>query len=99
MEVRIEECHIEKRTQWGPVKQRHTLDRVFVNGKQAGWVPWDEKDPFHGVFHPLSGFPNELVEDVCKASGGKLTRSLKAPVPHQTLDEFQDSGDSDGDDE
>ena len=63
------------------------FDYVMVDGRHAGWVPSDPDDPFHDCFHPLSGFPQSLCNDVVKNSGGRLKRSLRAPVPHASDEE------------
>lgn len=80
VEVRIEPFHVPKQTDFGEVQQRMGLDRVYVNGRLGGYMPWDEKDSFCGVFHPLSGFPPELVADVVDACD-KISGTLAAPVP------------------
>ena len=82
MQVEIREFNSKKSTRWGEVDVPFGLSMVIVNGKQAGWTPREESDPNFGAFHPLSGFPQELVADVQK-NCDKLTSSLKAPVPHQ----------------
>lgn len=79
MKVEIKPFHIPKQTDFGEVQQRVGLDRVYVNGKLGGYMPWEKNDPFCGVFHPLSGFPPELVADVVDASS-VITGTLSAPV-------------------
>lgn len=79
MKVEIREFYTEEPSKWGTVKTRCGFDMVMVNDVQAGWVPSDPNDPNALVFHPLSGFPQELVDEVIANSN--LRSSLKAPKP------------------
>lgn len=92
--------HSEKH--WGVVEQRDSKDMVLVNGRLAGWVYRyiEGHPPEHNKhaekFHPLSGFPQAW----CKIVDEKLKlefESLRAPVPHQTIDPV-DPNEMDGDD-
>lgn len=91
------ECKVEvkpfmfaQQTDYGPVEKRFGLDRVYVNGKLGGYAPHDEQDPFCGVFHPLSGFPPEMLAAVVDNSGGKLKGTLAAPKPEPEESEEED---------
>ena len=79
--VEVKPHTIVEETQWGKTEKQTGLDRVYVNNKLAGYAPNGEKDLFRGVFHPLSGFPNELCPTVVDRSAGKLSGHLKAPKP------------------
>jgi hypothetical protein len=90
MEVEVKPVYLSKETRFGTVKQRSGLDEVWVNGALAGHVPHEEKDDFFGVFHPLSGFPAEMLPDVvdkCKEITGTLA------TPH--VPQLEDDEDSD----
>ncbi len=76
MQVDIQSVFVETPSRWGPVKKQHGLSRVLVDGNLAGYVPV-EGDKNAGVFHPLQNFPREHESAVIKASGGKLTRSIR----------------------
>lgn len=80
MEVKREPFFLPKQTPYGEVKKRYGHDRVIVNGRLAGYVPI-EGEPSADVFHPLSGFPQELCEEVAKAL--KLKGSFDAPIQHE----------------
>lgn len=86
--VEIKEWSVPKETAYGTVQQRVGLDRVYVNGRLGGYVPV-APDPNADVFHPLSGFPQELVPEVV-ASNARFKRSLAAPVPHAEPEEDVD---------
>lgn len=91
--VEVQSFMVQDQTGFGPVERRHEMDRVYVQFKDqdgnrkrrlAGYVPWKDEDPFQGVFHPLSGFPPELVADVvdkCDAIKGTLDAPVPEPEP------------------
>ena len=78
--IELKPWMVKKQTNYGEVEQRYGHDCVYVNGQLAGYVPV-EGEPAAGVFHPLSGFPQEWCKDVCDQL--KLDSSLPAPVPHE----------------
>ena len=67
--------------------QRVDMDRVFVDGRLAGYVPIDGE--WEGVFHPLSGFPRDKLAAVVAASD-RLRIALQAPIPHEQLEDEED---------
>jgi hypothetical protein len=84
LEVKTVPHTIKQQTSYGEVEKQTGLDRVYVNGKHAGYMPTGEQDAFRGVFHPLSGFPRELcasVVDKCKSMKGHL----EAPQPQEQV--------------
>lgn len=97
MQVELLPFMIKQPSPWGEVLKRHGHDKVIVNGALAGYAPI-EGEPYAGVFHPLSGFPQELVADVVANSGGKLKSALAAPVPSGALDPIEAEDILDGDD-
>jgi hypothetical protein len=60
-------------TVYGKVSQANGMQIVLVNGKHAGYL----YDHLPGVFHPLSGFPKEMIEEVTKHCE-QVTSSLPA---------------------
>lgn len=93
--VEIQEKTITKQTRYGPVEKPHPMDFVLVNGIHAGYCPHDPKDSGHKVFHPLTGFPEGLCEEVVRQSSGRMTRSLRAPVLPAVQEDANDQGDED----
>ena len=78
--------NVEIREFWA-AKQRVGMDRVFVDGRLAGYVPIDGN--WEGVFHPLSGFPRDKLAAVVAASD-RLRSTLQAPIPHEQLEDEED---------
>ena len=85
LRVERREHTVTEHTKWGDVEKGLGQDIVIVNGKHAGYVPTGKDDPHRDIFHPLSGFPQELCSAVVKSAGFKS--SLPAPVPHELQDE------------
>lgn len=81
MQVEIVDQVLTKNTRFGEAKSVFGLQKVMVNGVQGGWTPRDPKDENYGVFHPLSGFPQELVAEVEAACPQLCRKSLRAPKP------------------
>lgn len=101
MEVKVEKFLIVKRfahrNKTYEIEQDSGFDRVFVDGGQVGLVPSDPKDPNHKVLHPLSkGFPMEFLQMVVANSNGRLTSTLRGPVP--LPDEEDDEDELEGED-
>ena len=71
--------------------QKSSWERVMVDGVQWGLVPLDKEDPHYRVFHPtLSNLSPGLCNQVVAQSGGRLLRTLAAPVhvePQEVDDE------------
>ena len=80
LDVQIREFTIKENTPYGQVEKRVDMDRVFVNGLHAGYLPHKTDDPFFGVFHPLSGFPPEMCPAVVDGHE-RVCGHLQAPQP------------------
>lgn len=64
-------------------EQDSGFERVIVDGVQWGLVPNNSDDPNYRVLHPLSmGLPQELLMEVVRKSNGRLTSTLRGPIPH-----------------
>ena len=95
MDVQIEKMPIIKRfahrNKIHEIEQDSGFERVMVDGGQVGLVPNNTKDPNYRVLHPLSkGFPKEFLEMVVANSGGRLTHTLRGPVPLPPEEEDDD---------
>ena len=86
MEIEIRKVMVTNRNIWEEYESEFGLSQVFVNGRLAGYCPAKPADPNYGKFHPLSGFPQELVGEVVKRCE-ELTSSLPAPIPHDDITE------------
>ena len=81
----------EHRSKWGVTRKQHGLSEVWFNGARCGYCPSNESDSCFRILHPVSGFPEDLVPAVVKASNGRLTGSLKSPeIIQEDDDEYDD---------
>ena len=86
LEVTVTEQTVPKKTRWGTVEK--TLNQHIVHVRNA-----DTGKMVHAgyvgttSFLPVSGFPNEMVDQVAKACSEQLGREVLATPAPPTLDQ------------
>lgn len=86
IEVKVEEQKCKQETAWGVIEKSLNQHIVSVKNEKGDFVHCG----YVGTksFLPLSGFPAELVEDVCKACEEKLGRELDRIAPPPSLSQI-----------
>lgn len=83
IEVQVEEQKCKKETAWGVVERSLGQHIVRIKNEEGKFVHCGYVGT--KAFLPLSGFPAELVEDVCKACEKELGRTLERVAPPPSL--------------